>query len=86
MIDHIPSCASYDHPNKCPANKTMFKEGPEVHWWSGWPGAYCMKCGIEDPNEICFADSCKCPCHDEMWAEYNKMCEDHDSDLKSVKD
>ena len=22
------------------------------HKWSGWPGAYCFKCGIEDPMEI----------------------------------
>ena len=21
------------------------------HWWSGWPGAYCMKCGVDDPLE-----------------------------------
>ena len=22
------------------------------HHWSGWPGAYCLKCGAEDPMEI----------------------------------
>lgn len=27
------------------------------HWWSGWPGAYCLKCGSEDPMEIAIADN-----------------------------
>jgi len=26
------------------------------HHWSGWPGAHCLDCGIEDPAEICLAD------------------------------
>ena len=26
------------------------------HRWSGWPGAWCLDCGIEDPNEIALAD------------------------------
>lgn len=26
------------------------------HRWSGWPGAWCLDCGMEDPNEICLAD------------------------------
>lgn len=26
------------------------------HKWSGWPGAYCTACGIEDPFEIALAD------------------------------
>lgn len=26
------------------------------HRWSGWPGAYCMVCGIEDPREACVAN------------------------------
>ena len=21
------------------------------HRWSGWPGAYCLKCGADDPME-----------------------------------
>lgn len=29
---------------------------PGQHWWSGWPGAYCTKCGCEDPMEIALAD------------------------------
>jgi len=26
------------------------------HQWSGWPGAWCLDCGIEDPREIALAD------------------------------
>ena len=26
------------------------------HRWSGWPGAWCLNCGIEDPSEIGLAD------------------------------
>ena len=25
------------------------------HNWSGWPGAYCLKCGAGDPAELCIA-------------------------------
>ena len=27
------------------------------HHWSGWPGAYCLHCGSEDPVEISLADN-----------------------------
>jgi len=37
--------------------------------WSGWPGAYCLDCGSEDPVEICLAD-CLCSCHDAFYKEY----------------
>jgi hypothetical protein len=26
------------------------------HRWSGWPGAICLDCGIEDPLEQCVTD------------------------------
>ena len=26
------------------------------HRWSGWPGAYCLYCGIDDPAEYCLAN------------------------------
>jgi len=29
----------------------------EQHHWSGWPGAYCLHCGAEDPIEIALADN-----------------------------
>ena len=25
------------------------------HRWSGWPGAWCLDCGISDPYEDCLA-------------------------------
>lgn len=27
-----------------------------LHRWSGWPGAFCQDCFIEDPLEIAIAD------------------------------
>lgn len=27
-----------------------------AHRWSGWPGAWCLDCGAEDPCEIALAD------------------------------
>jgi hypothetical protein len=26
-----------------------------THRWSGWPGAWCLDCGIEDPHETALA-------------------------------
>ena len=26
------------------------------HNWSGWPGAWCLDCGLEDPHEIALAN------------------------------
>jgi hypothetical protein len=26
------------------------------HRWSGWPGAWCLDCGCEDPREIALAN------------------------------
>lgn len=26
------------------------------HRWSGWPGAWCLDCGCEDPTEIALAE------------------------------
>lgn len=28
------------------------------HRWSGWPGAWCLDCGREDPMETALADGC----------------------------
>ena len=28
------------------------------HWWSGWPGAFCMFCHAPDNAEQCLADDC----------------------------
>jgi hypothetical protein len=29
----------------------------DQHHWSGWPGAFCLKCHSEDPIEIALADN-----------------------------
>lgn len=44
----------------------------DQHQWSGWPGAYCIKCGIPDQNEACIAD------HDTILycVEGHFMCEE----------
>lgn len=26
------------------------------HRWSGWPGAWCLDCGCEDPHELWLSD------------------------------
>lgn len=46
-----------------------------AHRWSGWPGAWCLDCGMEDPREICIATGCEetddetgeCPEHRVGW-------------------
>ena len=47
---------------KCPSPHPLSKDGN--HWWSGWPGAYCMGCGMSYPPEICLAENCPCECHE----------------------
>jgi hypothetical protein len=27
-------------------------ENSSKHWWSGWPGAFCCKCGQNDLEEV----------------------------------
>ncbi|MBI2449675.1 hypothetical protein HYV49_05255 [Candidatus Pacearchaeota archaeon] len=63
-IEHSEECyQKYWKP--CKDNK--------AHSWSGWPGAFCMECGIEDYNEACLA-GCECQCHEEFWKEYEEYC------------
>jgi hypothetical protein len=63
------------HIESCEVGK--IKPSDHIHNWSGWPGAYCIICGIDDADELCLADSCKCPCHEEFWNQYNKFMEAH---------
>jgi hypothetical protein len=37
----------------------MMSPSPD-HRWSGWPGAWCLDCGIEDQNEIALTELNKC--------------------------
>lgn len=62
-----PEC-SYIDLQPCPADYAMHEEKVGQHWWSGWPGAWCMKCHAGDPAEACLAD-CDCSCHDAFWQE-----------------
>ena len=56
-----PSCVS--GANDCSTPHKLSRQ--RGHWWNGWPGAYCMGCGAEDPQETCLADNCSCECHPE---------------------
>jgi len=43
------------------------------HRWSGWPGAYCLDCGVEDQVEYCLAiHNVGITC-----VEGHFMCEEH---------
>lgn len=53
----------------CPAPNSLHDERVGQHWWSGWPGAYCMKCGGPDPMEMCLADECACVCHSDDYPD-----------------
>ena len=61
MTEHIQTCAQLEW-KPC-------LNGTNVHRWSGWPGAWCQDCGIEDKTEACLG-GCECPCHDSFWEEY----------------
>lgn len=64
MMIHIPTC-HVAHARPCPAQFSLHGEPVGDHWWSGWPGAWCAKCGTDDPAELCLADRCVCPCHED---------------------
>ena len=47
------------------------------HRWSGWPGAYCLKCGSDDPIESALAcPKCHVPGPDDKDQEM-KLCPEH---------
>lgn len=72
MTFHTPKCARKDKAS-CPANRTLHGENLDEHWWSGWPGAICLKCGAEDVDEICISQGCGCPCHAQFWYDYEQQ-------------
>lgn len=43
------------------------------HRYSGWPGAYCLSCGSEDPMEIALADNWYDPLTDTWDTEEHRM-------------
>ena len=71
LAGHLETCfvAQYPDWEVCPSEVTLHSEKVGEHWWSGWPGAFCMKCFAGDLSESCMG-GCMCPCHDEMLADY----------------
>jgi hypothetical protein len=70
MTEHIKGCFITEII-PCPGNKSLHGEPVTDHWWNGWPGAFCLKCGSEDKVELCIGNICKCPCHDDFWRDYD---------------
>jgi len=65
--EHISTCSQL-LKQVCPSARSLHGEAVGEHWWSGWPGAFCLKCGDQDVNELCLGDACGCPCHAAFWA------------------
>lgn len=49
MAEHSPGPPS-------PPRVDPWPPGHRGHWWSGWPGAYCMRCGADHALELALAD------------------------------
>jgi len=43
------------------------------HKWSGWPGAYCLKCFASDPLEQALADNWYDPIDDTWDTEEHRL-------------
>lgn len=86
MMVHIDTCAQKEKV-PCSANASLHGEPTDAHWWSGWPGAFCLKCGDEDKDEVCMG-GCACSCHDEFWKSYEdeflKEYEKHNWNMKNT--
>ena len=70
-MEHIEGCHQTEII-KCPVSESLHGEEIGEHWWSGWPGAHCMKCGSEDKNELCIGTGCPCECHEQFWKDYEE--------------
>lgn len=69
----MDKCAVCQRKNEKCSNPHHLSDGVH-HWWSGWPGAFCLGCGADDPNEICLGQGCHCECHNEFWESYEEYC------------
>lgn len=52
------------------------------HNWSGWPGAWCLNCGVGDLLELALADdcpNCKLPYGPEDPNQEFYVCPEHDN-------
>lgn len=48
------------------------------HRWSGWPGAYCLDCGIEDVMEFAlFCSKCQVPTYPGEYNDVMTLCPEH---------
>ena len=84
-MEHIPDCAQLEKA-ACLSVYSLHGEKIGEHWWSGWPGSYCMKCLEEDKDEVCIDMGCECPCHDSFWAEFKKQFQDREPPPTTVND
>lgn len=55
------------------------------HKWSGWPGAYCLKCGADDPIEIAIGNNWYDPYTDKWDTEEHRLLVEK-ADVCPVKD
>lgn len=51
----------------------MRNGNPYEHFWSGWPGAFCQKCGCEDAMEIAIGNSDYDPYSDTWISETTRL-------------
>lgn len=72
-MNHLPECAVGRRAGEVCPRPHELSDGTN-HWWSGWPGAFCLGCGADDPNELCIGGGCPCPCHDEFWKAFEDAC------------
>ena len=71
---------SMKHLDSCLVGNASALLDGHKHRWSGWPGAFCLVCGIDDPDEWCIGTVCECPCHEEFWKGYESaMRKEHDA-------
>lgn len=40
-------CREREEKLKSEEMKDPWPDNHKGHWWSGWPGAYCMRCGAD---------------------------------------
>lgn len=56
-----------------------------LHRWSGWPGAWCLDCGCEDPIELALANDTSDPTAESFMEYVRKEYKDHPG-LKPCKE
>lgn len=83
--NHIETCAQLEK-EPCISLISLHGEPIGQHFFSGWPGAYCLKCLEEDKDEICISTVCECPCHDSFWAEFKQQFNDREPSPTTVND